>query len=272
VDEYTSLATAELESVRALIENCSHVWTEFGSRVPALRTSIADLEERALAVGDHGPDIAQAVVTFEDLVSRVASDPLSVTNAEMEALDHEVETISTRIDSTLAFARELEAELEAARGLLGELAVAAAEADRARRELGLKIAGVANSQPSPARSGEDCVLDRVARLAEAGEWREARESLERWTAGVRANIDEARSFRDICRAPVVERNRLRGLLDAYRAKAFAVGLGENRDLADRHDRAHAELFRAPTDLERAAAYVYRYRRALAERVKEEAVR
>ena len=65
------------------------------------------------------------------------------------------------------------------------------------------------------------------------------------------------------RAPLATRNELRGRLDAYRAKAYRLGLLENPALAALYARAQEVLFTAPTDLAAADELVRRYQQALA---------
>ena len=58
------------------------------------------------------------------------------------------------------------------------------------------------------------------------------------------------------------RAELRGLLDAYRAKAARLGGAENTDLADGYQLAHDLLWSAPCDLAAAAGAVRRYQQAV----------
>ena len=67
---------------------------------------------------------------------------------------------------------------------------------------------------------------------------------------------------DACRAPLAARNELRGRLDAYRAKANALGLLEEPRLCALYDQAHTSLYTAPTDLAAAIGLVEQYQQAL----------
>ena len=64
------------------------------------------------------------------------------------------------------------------------------------------------------------------------------------------------------RAPLEERDDLRGLLGGYRARAAAKGLAEDAVLDDKYNAAKKELFTAPCDLEVARSLVAAYQAAV----------
>ncbi len=61
---------------------------------------------------------------------------------------------------------------------------------------------------------------------------------------------------------VGQRNELRGLLDAYRAKAGGLGAAENAELDQRYQQAKDLLWTAPCDLAAATAAVNGYQQAV----------
>jgi hypothetical protein len=58
------------------------------------------------------------------------------------------------------------------------------------------------------------------------------------------------------------RDELRGLLDAYKAKAGRLGAAEDPDLAARYYQAHELLWTAPCDLNAAADAVSHFQQAV----------
>ena len=79
-------------------------------------------------------------------------------------------------------------------------------------------------------------------------------------AGLRNQIDE---LEDIARSPRwPARDELRGRLDAYRAKAQAVGRGEDLELDRLYVDARDVLYSAPCDLVEAGALVTAYQRSI----------
>jgi hypothetical protein len=61
---------------------------------------------------------------------------------------------------------------------------------------------------------------------------------------------------------VDQRDQLRGLLDAYRAKAGGLGAAENAELDQRYQQAKDLLWTAPCDLAAATAAVNGYQQAI----------
>jgi len=64
------------------------------------------------------------------------------------------------------------------------------------------------------------------------------------------------------RAPLERRNDLRGLLDAFQAKAAALGLAEDSGLTERYRSAREALYAYRCDVRRAEALVREYGRAI----------
>jgi hypothetical protein len=97
-----------------------------------------------------------------------------------------------------------------------------------------------------------------------GSWRAVRAELDAYAAKVelvaRALAEAARRFT----APLNERAELRGIADAYRAKAAAAGLVENPALDESYQRLRAVLWNAPCDLKAARPLVAAYSRAVQE--------
>jgi hypothetical protein len=99
-------------------------------------------------------------------------------------------------------------------------------------------------------------------MSAQGDWRAAGNLLVQWTTRCRDALDEAQRALAANEAPVATRNELRGRLDAYRAKAYRLGLLEDPAVAGLYARAQDALFTAPTDLEKAEQLLRRYQQAL----------
>ncbi|MBV9381583.1 MAG: hypothetical protein JO242_13050, partial [Streptosporangiaceae bacterium] len=98
--------------------------------------------------------------------------------------------------------------------------------------------------------------------AAAGRWTRLSPELDR----LDRELATARStYMDTERAVVAllaRRDELRGLLDAYKAKAARLGAAEDPALAARYDRARELLWSAPCDLEAASEAVTGYQQAI----------
>jgi hypothetical protein len=86
-----------------------------------------------------------------------------------------------------------------------------------------------------------------------------------WYRTMETALNGARSGSDRCRSLLAERAELRGLLEAYVAKASQLALLEDAEVLAAFEHAHAALYVAPTDLEHARHGVEQYRRLLAAR-------
>jgi hypothetical protein len=137
-----------------------------------------------------------------------------------------------------------------------------ADARAAHDDVVVKIASPA--VPGPLAPDPELArrLDRVTALAARNEWRAARHELAEWTTRTTDVIGQAERVLIANRAPVDERNELRGRLEAYRAKANRLGRAEDGALTAQYDRAHDALYTAPTDLASAAELVRSYQQAI----------
>jgi chromosome segregation ATPase len=114
----------------------------------------------------------------------------------------------------------------------------------------------------------DDLADLSARLAgldgllAAGRWTRLESELDllerELTAATTKYIDTERAVV----ALMNRRDELRGLLDAYRAKAARLGAVEDTALTERYDRARDLLWTAPCDLTAAADAVTGYQQAV----------
>jgi hypothetical protein len=110
--------------------------------------------------------------------------------------------------------------------------------------------------PASCHGGE---LDALAAVAGTVPWSDLGAALTDWQRQVRSARDVAASRAAAHQTSVDERDELRARLDAYEAKAAALDLLEDEELASRHRQAREALYTAPTDLVGAARLVAGYR-------------
>jgi|tagenome__1003787_1003787.scaffolds.fasta_scaffold20961130_3 hypothetical protein len=213
------------EEARACLTDVAGAWE---ACVPRLKRASAVLE------GSERRELAR-------LTAVIAADPLGAPVADLDALD-----------AAVAFRVDAPARLAAARARLDELQAVTEAARAAHAAVTEKIAGP--DVPAP--------LTLPAELAERLDDLATSVALEQWSADADALLGEQQRILAANRAPIAERDQLRGLLGAYQAKAHAVGALEDRGLSERFDHARRALYTAPTDLCEAARLVQDYRRAL----------
>ena len=253
---------------RAELERLLH--EQSGLLRPALRTA----EEAGAIVAQAGaawlaltPRIAAAADAIqaggldglraecERLSAELAADPLSVEQAQVDALEHAVADLA-------ALREETGARIAAARALMDSVEAAQRDGEAAHE---LVLAKIANpSVPAPRRVLADLAdgLRDVEALVERARWLEARDALADWTGSANAELQRALAIAAANRAPIERRNQLRGLLKAYQGKARTRRALEEREIVALFEGAQHELYTAPTDLGVATALITRYQEAL----------
>ena len=161
---------------------------------------------------------------------------------------------------------ELAGQLTAAAQALGAILTLIEQTRTARAEASQKILGITNGTVDA-----DALAARLSLLRTNlesitsvghGDWQEARRllgQLDQQTAALREEVTLALGA---VKGPLDTRNELRGRLDAYHAKALAIGLAEDERLTQVYERARALLFTAPCDVVEAEAAVREYQQGL----------
>jgi hypothetical protein len=254
------------EDASAVVARVAAIWQATSPKLAALESEASTLQQQATQAGVRAPnDLAVARRLLAQARTRCAGDPLSIDPrtdptaaiaagrqrahaavhdviASRQHLSQETTATIAEIDEAIsALSRASEKEQESAEKIsgstaLGEMEPAAAELGRLRDEL-LAIQSETN-------------LDVAARAAAA---------LRRPSA---AALGRARSLTAAGGASLAQRNELRGRLDAYRAKALAIGRAEDAELDSLYRQAMDALFTAPCDLRHSESLVLAYQSAL----------
>jgi hypothetical protein len=253
----------EADAVLAAGERLSTAWRTVVPRLDAAVERLARATAKATGIGVSSEPSLNAARRLVDQASAVAhTDPLS---ADASAADEAVARAERRIDELAGQRSMLPDRLAAAERLVDELDRATAEGRAALAECRAKVSSPGGLlepiDPTAYDSGPQGLrawLNRLRGLADDGSWLAAAEGLESWEEVGGGWLANARAVLAANQAPLDRRRELRGLLDAYAAKAAATGQAEERALADLYDTAHEALHVAPCDLDSAAALVTRY--------------
>jgi hypothetical protein len=279
LDEAPALSSpAPVATVLSLMSNAFEKAAETITSLFAARDVVlprlAELESRLQATEREAEAMhVSAPSGLEGLRARLADtrrelleDPLSVDLTQIPTMDIEAKEVAAQLQGSAAAVAELsetlegldsglrerKAAIEAARPILDEarrkiaqglqeapdyeaieqLAISLEVEIRALRENG-------PPDPLPAIAMAEALANRLSVLGDAT------------SAGVAA----ARRQLDL-------RRELRGRLDAYKAKAQALGRAEDAGLNQRFRSAHEVLYGAPCDLDEAARLVASYQMAL----------
>jgi hypothetical protein len=267
IEQMSAIFATVTEGIGAV----ERTWREFVPHIDAATTTLARLEQTASAHDAAGePALDSLRDTLQDIETTLAEDPLG-----MDA------NSTARLDAAVAIAEQRVAELTRARGsldddvaraiaLLADLRRVRAESAAAASEAAVKIADhqLADVIPTDLIDGSHGLatdLDEIRAITSS--WRDRRRRLDAWFARAEPLSDECTRGLATNRAPLQRRSELRGLLDAYRAKAAALGLVEDEEMAALIRAANQELHTAPTSLGRAEQLVTQLGGALARRPK-----
>ena len=271
-----TLAAAVQEMKRAfasaanVVAAAESVWNETADRLGEIGTQLAAAEEQ---LGDLSDDeTTGALAAAEDELGQLRdvlnSDPLAlwqggrVDTTRLERLRAQAAAATVRAGSLARLRADARQRISAARVAVAAATAAREEADAARNVAAAKIAQDDLPPPPPEAADLDVRLATLGRLEATGRWARLAAELDTIEAEAAAAM---RQYRDAERAAATlldKREELRGLLDAYQAKAVRLGAAEDTELAVRYQQARDLLWTAPCDLAVAAAAVTHYQRAI----------
>lgn len=241
--------------VAEVVNAAEAVWNEVAD---LLQLATADLEEAKRQAGgfDDGVLNAAAAVAEQDLGGLrdlLNSDPLvlwqegTVDTQRFDALRSKTAAVVYRTRDLTGLRDDADGRIAVAAAAVAAARDARQDAVVARQRSAAKIA-VGSLPELPDVAG---LADRMAaldKLKAAGRWTRLSSELDVIEQQAAAAAEQSREAERDAAALLDRRDELRGLLDAYRARAGKLGAAENRELQDHYDRAHALLWTAPCDL------------------------
>ena len=262
--------------VTEVVSAAEQVWNEMTGKLDAVAAELGRVTPLAASLSDEAltGNLAAAQSKLTRLRGTLSSDPLSLWQGGSPPAAGAVDTsgadrLQDRVAAAVTRVDELVRLRDDARQRIADVTTAAATARAAYEDAAAawpraaaKIAAEALPAPPPSPAGLTARLAGLDPLLAAGRWTRLASELdeiERELAAATAN------FRDTERAVVAilsQRDELRGLLGAYRAKAARLGAAEDPGLTERYDRAHGLLWTAPCDLSAAADAVAGYQQAV----------
>jgi hypothetical protein len=264
-EELLTRMSVAFDESKTVVAAIGKAWETFTPRLHGARETLDGNAELASALGEREPrELDLARRRLSKLTDALSKNPLSVSAGDIEPLEASLQSIRRDLSSLEEVRHEITQLLGDAHNLLEELRRTARDGREASQEVLIKIAAPTVPEPLSLDSTLEAQLEDVAEISRSGAWREARAALEQWTTRVRSLLEDARRIAVENRAPIETRNQLRGLLDAYQAKARRLGLIEDLELSGMFDEARAVLYTAPSDLARAAELLRCYQRTLGE--------
>ena len=244
--------------VAEVVTAAEAVWGEVGALLDQAGTELTRATTLAAGIGDDALSASLATVSAQLSAQRITlnRDPLALWqggHADTTAATQVREQVATVVDQAETLARLR----DGARQRIDALAAMAAtvrsvreEAAIARQRAAEKVApGFLPAEPSPAADFGRAGLDA---LAASGEWQRLSDEVDRAERDLAAALGRYRDAAGAAENALGRREELRGLLQAYKAKAARLGGAEDLALTQRYDQARDLLWTAPCDLGAAA--------------------
>jgi hypothetical protein len=258
--------TAVADDALAIVSEVAVAWESLTPRLDAAREAFGALTAPLDGAAEAEP---LAFATLEEgldrLTDTLATDPLAIDEADVDALCVALDTAARDRAEIAALRQQATARLTAAQELMDQVERAQRDGETARDLVLAKIANPAAAEPVSALSELEAGLALVRQLVTALAWRDAYDALVRWTTDATAALKRASAVADQNRDLMAQRDELRGRLKAYQAKARDMRALEDLSISDLFDAAQGALYASPTDLDCAARLVGSYQLALAER-------
>lgn len=245
----------EVIDVVSAAEQC---WNSVAAPLDAAAADLA----RADGLGDEAlaAEVAELRGELDRQRATLNSDPLA---AQAAAADR----LRSRVAAVAAKTAELAQVRSGATERIAVLRAAADSAGAARADALLAwqrtAAKVVTVPPVPSFAADPAVrLALVESLLAAGRWTRLAAELDLLEGELATATSEFHESERTAVALLGRRDELRGLLNAYKAKAGRLGAAEDEALAGQYDQARELLWTAPCDLGAAADAVTSYQRAV----------
>jgi hypothetical protein len=247
-------------AVAAVTSAAEQAWNDVAGKLDAAAADLSGVE--VLGDQDLASEVAEVQADLDRLRGLLNADPLGG-QANPAAGD--------RLLDRAAAAAARSADLARLRdGAKQRIAAVTATADAARtaREdaaaaclrAAAKISAV---PPVPAdRSDLSARIAALDAMLAAGRWTRLSSELDLLERELAAATSNFRDTERIVATLLSRRDELRGLLEAYKAKAARLGAAEDPGLATGYDQARQLLWTAPCDLNAAADAVNRFQQAV----------
>lgn len=250
------------EPLRDTISQADRVLDGLLPRLSSADRTLADLRTDVDELGLDRSKLDSISETIERIRDLSLTDPLSIPTDVTVSLDETLHDAAVMVSNARASHDAIAHDLTQAADLLDRCRSLIAQAT-ADRERALRKVVVTGTLPTPPNvnavdgpRGLAASLKPITRTS--GPWQQTRRELDSWLSRATRLENQLASVAARIRAPLDQRDELRGRLRAFRAKMSGVGRSEDPALSELSDEVHNELFTAPTDLERAARLLHEF--------------
>jgi len=259
-------AFADAAGVVAVAEN---VWNAIADQLQQVAADLAAARQRTdgLADGALADALGQAEADLGQLRDVLNSDPLALWHggqadtARLDRLRHRAAVAVSKAGELATLRDHADQRISAVAMAVSAARQAWQDAMAARERAAGRIAAAALPQPPEVRGLADRLAELQA-LKAAGRWPRLASEIDLLEGQADAVANGCRDAERQATGLMDRRDELRGLLDAYQARAAKLGGAEDSELDARYDRARDLLWTAPCDLSAAADAVTHYQQAV----------
>ena len=256
-------------AVAEVVSAAEAVWNESADKLQQIETDLGAAKQLAPVLADEtlGGAIAAAEADLAQLRDVLNRDPLAlwqhgqVDLSRLGRLGDRTAAAATRASQVAALRNNASGRIAAVTATVTAARQAWQDAMAARQRAAARIAAGSLSAP-PEVSGLAPRLAALDVLRAESRWTRLESELDLLDKQAAAVAKGCRDAEQAATALLDQRDELRGLLDAYRARAAKLGGAEDSDLDARYDRAHELLWTAPCDRSPAADAVTGYQQAV----------
>ncbi|HEX9554055.1 MAG TPA: hypothetical protein VF983_12695 [Streptosporangiaceae bacterium] len=274
-DARLTLAEAVVQMKRAFtalageVTAAETVWNEISDGLRQVADCLDEARRQSAQVtdGEVTDGLPQADSSLAQLRERLNSDPLSlwrqnrVDTGQLDRLREQAAAVAARSAGLARTIQEADQRIAEVSATVAATAQAWQDATAARERAAARVL-VTALDPLPDISGLDSRLGGLAGLKAAGRWTRLASELDLVGKLASAALRQCREAEQAAAGLLGRRDELRGLLDAYRAKAGRLGGAEDTVLDASYRQAHDLLWTAPCDLVAATAAVTGYQQAV----------
>lgn len=270
----TLLATVQamkrlFTEVAAVLTAVERVWNEITDQLRPVSDRIARARQLAAVVADRelASALALAETTLRELRTSLSADPLSlwtgggVDTSWVDRLKRQEAAVTSRVNDLSGLTTDADQRIAEVSDAVAAARQAWQDAMAARQRAAALVL-VMHNEALPDVSGLAGRQRALADLRAAGRWTRLESELDLLGRQSATVLAQCRQAEQAAAGLVGQRDELRGLLGAYRAKAAGLGAIENTDLDDRFRLARDLLWSAPCDLAAATDAVAGYQRAI----------
>jgi hypothetical protein len=259
-------AFADAAEVVAVAEN---VWNAIADQLQQVAADLAAARQRTdgLADGALADSLGPAEADLAQLRDVLNSDPLAlwhggqVDTARLDRLRQRAAVAVSKAGELATLRDHADQRISAVAMTVSAARQAWQDAMAARERAAGRIAAAALPQPPEVRGLADRLAELQA-LKAAGRWPRLASEIDLLEGQAEAVAKGCRDAERQATGLMDRRDELRGLLDAYQARAAKLGGAEDSELDARYERARDLLWTAPCDLSAAADAVTGYQQAV----------